>query len=171
MTIDPDLVQELWEESIENDVVIEDPYFATSNADYQRRVDAAKEAIKGAMIDRNGDVIDLAKDTKARNKAVNDYAAVVQEFFINRTEDYLKTVGKEVLGIQYYWCRFEFAKGRGQIHAHLLAILKKEMIGALQRQLNEKNGSPQEEALLVAHRARETFGMSAELKRRVTNGN
>lgn len=119
----------------------------------------------GAKVDRNGDAIDLTTDTKARNKAVNDYAAVVQEFFINRTEDYLKTVGKDVLGIQYYWCRFEFAKGRGQIHAHLLAILKKEMIGALQRQLNEKNGSPQEEALLVADWARDTFGMSAELER------
>lgn len=46
VAIDSDLVQVIWEDSIENDIVIDDPYFATSNADYQRRVDAAREAIE-----------------------------------------------------------------------------------------------------------------------------
>ena len=34
----------------------------------------------------------------------------------------METVGKEVFGIKHVWLRFEFTKGRGQIHAHLLGI-------------------------------------------------
>ena len=83
----------------------------------------------GAKTYRNGDVIDLTNDRKARNKAVNDYAVVIQEFFIRRTEDYLSAVGKEVLGIEYYWLRFEFAKGRGQIHAHILGASRATTAG------------------------------------------
>ena len=40
----------------------------------------------------------------ARNKAVNDYSIVIQEFFIKRVEDYLNTVGKELFEIEHYWC-------------------------------------------------------------------
>lgn len=65
---------------------------------------------------RDGKKIDLSSDKTARNKAVNDYSIVVQEFFIKRVEDWLETVGRKVLGIEYYWARIEFAKGRGQIH-------------------------------------------------------
>ena len=36
----------------------------------------------------------------------------------------MNIVGKDLYGIEHYWVRFEFAKGRGQIHAHLLAITK-----------------------------------------------
>ena len=34
----------------------------------------------------------------------------------------MKTIGKNIFGIKYHWLRFEFAAGRGQIHAHILAI-------------------------------------------------
>lgn len=117
----------------------------------------------GTRLYRDGRKIDLTTNATARNKAVNDYSIVVQEFFIKRTEDFLNTVGKDVLGIEYYWCRFEFAKGRGQIHAHLLAILKKDVIGKLQQQLNAKDNTPEQEAAFVADWAKETFGMSAEM--------
>ena len=53
---------------------------------------------------------------------VNDQALLVQEHFQQRVVSFLETYGRTVLGIKHYWVRYEFAKGRGQIHAHLLAI-------------------------------------------------
>lgn len=53
---------------------------------------------------------------------VNDYAIVVQEYFQKRVVAWLETVGKKIFKIKHYWVRYEFAPGRGQIHAHLLAI-------------------------------------------------
>ena len=67
-------------------------------------------------------VVDLDKNDSERNRAVNDYSIVVQEFFQVRCRDYLDTVCKDLFKIKHYWCRFEFPKSRGQIHAHLLAI-------------------------------------------------
>lgn len=37
-----------------------------------------------------------------------------------KVENWLETVGKKVFSITGYYVRFEFAKGRGQIHAHIL---------------------------------------------------
>ena len=116
----------------------------------------------GAKTDRHGNIIDLSNDRKARNKAINDYSVVVQEFFIRRTEDYLNTVGRDVLGIKHYWCRFEFAKGRGQIHAHILVILAKDSQNRIQEQVNAANGNREKEAKLVAEWAKKQFGMTAE---------
>ena len=53
---------------------------------------------------------------------VNDHAIVIQEYFQHRVVSWLDTVGKAIFGIKHYWVRYEFAPGRGQIHAHLLAI-------------------------------------------------
>ena len=53
---------------------------------------------------------------------VNDHTIVVQEYFQERVIQWLDTVGKTVFDIQHYWIRYEFTPGRGQIHAHLLAI-------------------------------------------------
>ena len=69
-----------------------------------------------------GGDIDLDADEALRYKVVHDYAIVAQEFFEIRVKEWLKTVGKKVFGIKHYWVRFEFAKGRGQIHVHMLAI-------------------------------------------------
>jgi len=123
----------------------------------------------GAKTDRNGNTIDLSNNRKARNKAVNDYAVVIQEFFIHRTEDYLKTVGREVLGIEHYWCRFEFAKGRGQIHAHILVILRKGIQNKIQEKVNTANGNRAKEAKLVGEWAKSQFGMTAELNESAAN--
>ncbi len=46
----------------------------------------------------------------------------MQEYFQARVQMWLDTIGKNVFKIQHYWCHFEFAPSRGQIHAHLLAI-------------------------------------------------
>lgn len=121
----------------------------------------------------NGTAINLSEDKKARNKAVNDYAIVVQEFFILRLEDWLNTVGRNVLHIKYYIGRLEFAKGRGQIHCHLIAILDQSMMTDLQRQLRQWHMSSNDEAKIVGEWARENFGLSATFndRERRTDGN
>lgn len=121
----------------------------------------------GAKTDRYGNLIDLANDRKARNKAVNDYAIVIQEFFIHRTEDYLNTIGKEILGIEHYWLRFEFAKGRGQIHAHILVILKKILQNRIQEQVDAARGNREKEAQAVSKWAEKQFGMTAKFDENV----
>jgi hypothetical protein len=52
---------------------------------------------------------------------INDFTVVIQEYFQLRIKNWLETVAKDTFGIKHYWLRFEFAPGRGQIHAHLLA--------------------------------------------------
>ena len=59
---------------------------------------------------------------KKRVKKICDHALLVQEHFQQRVTTFLETYGRNILGIKHYWVRYEFAKGRGQIHAHLLAI-------------------------------------------------
>jgi len=117
----------------------------------------------GAKIDKLGNLIDLVNDRKARNKAVNDYAVVIQEFFIRRTEDCLNTVGRDVLGIEHYWLRFEFAKGRGQIHAHIVATLKKEIQNEIQDQVNSARGNRGREAEMMSDWADRQFGMTVKI--------
>lgn len=111
----------------------------------------------------NGTPIDLQRNRTARNKAVNEYSIVVQEFFIRRLEDWLNTVAKTVLGIKHYWCRLEFAKGRGQIHAHLIAILDRDMMQDVQRQLRHQHMNSDDEAKIVSEWAEDKFGMTASL--------
>lgn len=125
---------------------------------------------RGEKTDRNGESINLTDNRKARNKAVNDYAIVVQEFFIRRTEDYLNTVGRKVLGIEYYWLRYEFAKGRGQIHAHILVILNKSIQKRIQEEVNGANGCRDREAKAIASWARKQFGMTAEINTTIEAG-
>ena len=61
-------------------------------------------------------------DLKSIMKAVNLYTGLVQEFFHKRTTSWIENVGRPLLHITNYWGAFEFAKGRGQIHIHILAI-------------------------------------------------
>jgi hypothetical protein len=57
-----------------------------------------------------------------RIQACNDYAIVIQEYFQFRVQEFMDNIGKEVFSIHYYWLRYEFAKSRGHIHAHLLYL-------------------------------------------------
>lgn len=59
---------------------------------------------------------------KIKNDLLDKYTARVQEFFHHRMDNWLETVGTMVFNINHYYLRFEFAKGRGQIHAHMVAI-------------------------------------------------
>ena len=97
------------------------------------------------------------------SQILNDYAIVVQEYFQKRVEIWLKTVGKKVLGIKHYWVRFEFAPGRGQIHAHLLAIRENKTINRLLHlDLSQPDGKTKRDARL-AKWARDTFGLTSSV--------
>ena len=61
-------------------------------------------------------------EKKGRVALINEHSLVVQEYFQNRVEAWIDTVGKDLLGIQHHWLRYEFAPSRGQIHVHMLAI-------------------------------------------------
>ena len=122
--------------------------------------------VDGKRCYRDGRKIDLSNNKTDRNKAINDYALVVQQFFIKRAEDFLNTVGKQVFGIDHYWGRIEFAKGRGQIHLHLLAILNKKTTKDLQDQLNDGGKSHDDQSKLVGQWAERVFGMTSSI-----NGN
>jgi hypothetical protein len=58
----------------------------------------------------------------------------------------MRTVGKEIFGIQYHWLRFEFAPGRGQIHAHILAISNHKDI---QRRYYDIRANKSDQAILL----------------------
>lgn len=81
-------------------------------------IDLLKERMKLAGDDHNKCYL----NSPHLVQIVNDYSIVVQEYFQNRVVSWLETVGKEIFDIKHYWVRYEFAPGRGQIHAHLLAI-------------------------------------------------
>ncbi len=95
---------------------------------------------------------------------VNDYSVVIQEYFQLRVETWLDTVGKEVFDIAHYWVRFEFAPGRGQIHAHLLAIPKDHTVYALCHETMKENQEGNEDrAKILAHWAEQKFGLTASV--------
>lgn len=58
--------------------------------------------------------------------SVKRYPLLVNQFFLMRTKEFMKTVVKDGLDIPHYWGRVEFAPGRGQIHLHLLCIGKNQ---------------------------------------------
>jgi hypothetical protein len=77
-------------------------------------------------------------------KAVNDYSIVIQEYFKARVTDFLENYAKQVFGIEHYFARFEFAKSRGQIHVHLLAVLgKRSRITDLNELVHKERFNPE----------------------------
>ena len=95
---------------------------------------------------------------------VNDYAIVIQEYFQERVKTWLETVGKDVFGIEHYWVRYEFAPGRGQIHAHLLAITKDQTIQELCYAEKKSNAGEEAQATLLADWASKAFGLTASVE-------
>eukprot|EP00966_Prymnesium_polylepis_P118606 2741938-Prymnesium_polylepis.1 len=61
-----------------------------------------------------------------RRQKLNEYAHVVTTFFEQRAHSFIKDVLVPALGIDIFYVIFEFAEGRGQIHFHLLAWLKRD---------------------------------------------
>ena len=121
-----------------------------------RRIDK-----EGKMLDSSGRLINLMSDPTALNKAVNDYSIIVQEFFQIRVRTFLEGICKIKFGIDYYWGRYEFATGRGQIHLHLLGIQKRSFVKEMQKELHKNKGNPEKQGDIAAAWAEEVFGMSA----------
>jgi hypothetical protein len=92
---------------------------------------------------------------------LNEYSSVIQEYFQKKVQIWLDTVGKQIFGIKHYWVRYEFAPGRGQIHAHLLAISKDQAIYQLCHQdLKLINGN-QKRAERLADFVQQHYDMTA----------
>jgi hypothetical protein len=68
-----------------------------------------------------------------------------------------------VFGIKHYWVRYEFAPGRGQIHAHLLAIPEDQTIYELcYNDTKELNGKAKRAERMAAW-AKAKFGLTASV--------
>jgi hypothetical protein len=93
-------------------------------------------------------------------RLVNDYTIIIQEYFQQRIQLWLDTVGKKVFGIKYYWLRFEFAPSRGQIHTHMLAIHEDPDVLQEYHRLRDNKLL---QALYLQEWAERSFGMTASL--------
>jgi hypothetical protein len=95
-------------------------------------------------------------------KAVNDYSIVVQEYFQARVTDFLENYVKQVSGIEHYFAIFEFAKSRGQIHVHLLAVLgKKSRISDLNELVYNDRFNSEKQAHIADDYLNKVFGLTA----------
>jgi hypothetical protein len=56
------------------------------------------------------------------SNSARKYPLFVNEFFMKRSNSFMKTVMKNALQLEHYWRRVEFAPGRGAIHLHVVAI-------------------------------------------------
>ena len=92
---------------------------------------------------------------------LNDYALVVQEYFQERVKTWLDTVGRLIFGINHYWVRYEFAPGRGQIHAHLLATSADNAIYKLCHEDYRTENGKQKRADRLSVWAEKKFGLTA----------
>jgi hypothetical protein len=59
---------------------------------------------------------------KETSNAARKYPFFINDFFMKHVNLFMKTVTKNALQIEHYWCRMEFAPGRGAIHLHVVAI-------------------------------------------------
>ena len=73
------------------------------------------------IFESTGKEVNLAEDSNARFKAVEENTHVVVNYFDLRTRSYHEQVLKPVLGVSDYWYRYVIAKSRGQIHWHQLS--------------------------------------------------
>ena len=134
--------------------------------------------IKRLIIQRNniaGRKVDVESKTNFIRE-INDFTLVVQEYFQKRVNLWLDTVGRFVFGIKHHWLRYEFAPGRGQIHAHMLAITDHLEVQREYYNLyddNKKEESLKQQANYLSKWVEQTFHMPAsvhpELLQRVKN--
>ena len=99
-------------------------------------------------------------------KEVNDLTIVVQEYFQIRVQTWLKTVGRFIFGIKHHWLRYEFAPGRGQIHAHMLAITNHMNVHSHYFYLGQGTDeelSKKRQAEYLASHIEQTFQMTASV--------
>lgn len=98
---------------------------------------------------------------RATSKASDLFATIVQTFFQMRVNEWIETIGKKVLGIEFYWGRFEFTKGRGQIHLHMLCICQNRFAHK-KYYLKKKLGKIDEADEAIANYAKNILCLTAE---------
>jgi len=108
-------------------------------------------------------------DSSAARKLVEMYSVVVQEFFQLRLEHWMSTVGKETFGIKHYYIRYEYAKGRGQIHAHVLAITQDNGISVQFYKHYVQNGDKKGGIEILSEYARNQLGLTADMPHVTSN--
>jgi len=59
---------------------------------------------------------------QAMRRAARRYPHYVNKYFMDRAKTFLDEFARDVLELEYYWGRIEFAPGRGAVHLHLLGI-------------------------------------------------
>jgi hypothetical protein len=84
---------------------------------------------------------------------------VIQEYFQIRVKHWLSTIGKTLFKIKHHWLRFEFAPGRGQIHAHMLAIVDNKAVMRHAYDLHS-HGHTKLHAELLGRWAQDIFSMT-----------
>lgn len=123
-------------------------------------VDLIKERL--VMAGKRDEVERVNINTPGFVRLVNEYSIVVQEYYQQRVKNWLETVGKNMLGIENYWCRYEFTPGRGQIHVHLLATSTDQYIyGYMQKDKEEYENGDDIAAERLKRWAEKRFGMTA----------
>lgn len=106
-----------------------------------------------------GEKLNLNPSSKNRIQLMNEYTIVVQEYFQKRVEMWIDTVGKDIFGIQHYWLRYEFAPGRGQIHAHIIAISDDK---AVLYSMHEHRNNAKKQAEILSTWASEKMKLTAK---------
>ena len=106
------------------------------------------------------------EDDKLRCRHVNEMTVVIQEYFQVRVQHWLKSIGAPIFGIKHWYLRYEFAPGRGQIHAHMLCISDKAMHIATKAKnltLPDRSHNENMEADHLFTNLHESFGYTCKL--------
>ena len=84
----------------------------------------------------------------------------VNQYFMFRAKRFLDTFAYDVLELEHYWGRVEFAPGRGAIHLHLLGIAKnKAYLPDFYKAKSERA-----KVKVVEDYAKDVLGMTADVK-------
>ena len=99
------------------------------NIMYDLEVASDKDVGNASLSQPSSNVNEHAKklknnDFSALRKSVAKYPLYANQYFMKRANEFMDGYARDVLGIEYYWGRVEFAAGRGQIHLHILGIGK-----------------------------------------------
>ena len=108
-----------------------------------------------------GQEANLAEDSNARFKAVQENTHVVVKYFDLRTHWYHEKVLKPVFGVCDYWYRYEFAKSRGQIHWHQLSWREDRQPHQLLDEARQDGCKDDEYAARLSQWANENFAMTS----------
>lgn len=114
--------------------------------------------VKDRIFIETGQTVELLSDHGTIVQIMNDYASVVQEYFQQRVQLWISTVGKEIFGIMHHWLRYEFAPSRGQIHAHILAISDDKQI---LHDMHKAKHDQDLQAVILSSWAHKKFGLTA----------